>query len=109
MQRSRLLGFISVGRLHAQDGSLTRLGSYREGARNEAAAEIVAHSTVTDRLFALNGAKKTADILDARNPLALTRIGNLSIPPEAGVAAQSFAVQNGIVAIAVEASLKAHS
>lgn len=92
--------------LRAQDISLTPLGSYREGTYNEGAAEIVAHDPGTQRLFVVNGAKRTVDVLDARNPMAITRIGNLAIPAEAGVAANSVAVRNGIVAVAVEASPK---
>lgn len=106
MKLPLLLAPLSVLSLLAQDLSLTPLGSYRDGAYNEGAAEIVAHDPATHRLFVVNGAKKTVDILDARNPLAITRIGNLAIPGEAGAAANSVAVKNGIVAVAVEASPK---
>ncbi len=90
----------------AQAPFLTPLGSYREGSYNEGAAEIVAHDPQTHRLYVVNGAKRTVDILDARDPMRITRIGNLAIPAEAGVAANSVAVRNGVVAVAVEASPK---
>lgn len=106
MKRSLLLASLSTLCLVAQDISLTPLGSYREGTYNESAAEIVAHDPATHRLFVVNGAKKTVDILDARNPLSITRIGNLAIPAEVGAAANSVAVKNGIVAVAVEANPK---
>jgi 2',3'-cyclic-nucleotide 2'-phosphodiesterase / 3'-nucleotidase / 5'-nucleotidase len=106
MKRSLLLASVSSFCLLAQDISLTPLGSYREGAYNESAAEIVAHDPQTHRLFVVNASKKTVDILDARNPMSITRIGNLAIPESAGAAPNSVAVRNGIVAVAVEASPK---
>jgi hypothetical protein len=109
MKRAHLLAFLSISfgiGLLAQDISLTPLGSYRDGAYNEGAAEIVAHDPQTQRLFVVNGAKRTVDILDARNPMNITRVGNLAIPETAGVAANSVSVRNGIVAVAVEANPK---
>lgn len=92
--------------LLAQDPSLTVLGTYRTGQFDEGAAEISAHDPATQRLFVVNGADKTIDILDIRNPAAPTRITQVKMPVDVGAAANSVAVKNGIVAVAVEAADK---
>jgi hypothetical protein len=89
--------------VQGQDPSLRVLGTYRSGAYNAGAAEIVAHDPATQRLFVVNGADKKVDVLDMRNPAQLTRIRQLEIPAAHGAAANSVAVRNGIVAVAVEA------
>lgn len=105
LRRAGLLGCISIA-LYAQDPTLTPLGTFRTGIYNQGAAEIVAHDPQTQRLFVVNGADRTIDILDARNPREPGRISQVRIPAEWGVAANSVAVKNGIVAVAVEAMPK---
>jgi len=90
----------------AQDPVLNVLGTYRTGSYNVSAAEIAAHDPQTQRLFVVNGADRTIDVLDMRNPSNMTRINRLSFAAEVGFAANSVAVKNGIVAVAVEASPK---
>jgi len=90
----------------AQDPVMTVLGTYRTGSYNRSAAEIAAHDPQTQRLFVVNGADKTIDILDMRNPMNMTRISRITFSGEVGSAANSVAVKNGIVAVAVEAALK---
>ena len=82
------------------------LGTYRTGSYNVSAAEIAAHDPQTQRLFVVNGADRTVDVLDMRNPANMTRINRITIASEVGFAANSVAVKNGIVAVAVEASPK---
>jgi 2',3'-cyclic-nucleotide 2'-phosphodiesterase / 3'-nucleotidase / 5'-nucleotidase len=108
MPRIHLIAFtfLACFAAQAQDPVLTVLGTYRDGAYNVSAAEIVAHDPATQRLFVVNGAARVVDVLDMRNPMQLTRINRLSIAPEVGFAANSVAVKNGIVAVAVEANPK---
>src|SRR5688572_21179941 len=86
----------------AQPPRLSVVGTFRAGPYNQGAAEIVAHDPVTQRLFVVNGADATIDILDMRTPSALRRISQVTIPAEHGRAANSVAVRNGVVAVAVE-------
>ena len=86
-----------------QHPKLSVLGTFRAGPFDEGAAEIVAHDPASQRLFVVNGADRTVDILDMKTPSALRRIAQISIPSEYGRAANSLAVRNGIVAVAVEA------
>jgi 2',3'-cyclic-nucleotide 2'-phosphodiesterase / 3'-nucleotidase / 5'-nucleotidase len=105
MSRLVLLAFLPLT-LMAQDPVLSVLGTYRTGSYNVGAAEIAAHDPQTQRLFVVNGADKVIDILDMRNPANMTRVGRISFTPEIGAAANSVAVKNGIVAVAVEADPK---
>ena len=89
-----------------QHPKLSVLGTFRAGPFDEGAAEIVAHDPASRRLFVVNGADRTVDILDMKTPSALRRIAQISIPSEYGRAANSLAVRNGIVAVAVEADPK---
>ncbi|GAB4404472.1 MAG: choice-of-anchor I family protein [Bryobacter sp.] len=104
MKRSILALTLLCVQLGAQSISLSPLGSYRDGAFDAGAAEIVAHDPATHRLFVVNGGKKSIDILDARDPMRLTRIGTLEIPAAAGDAPNSVAINNGIVAVAMQAA-----
>ena len=92
--------------LAAQDPSLTVLGTFRTGKFDVGAAEISAHDPRTQRLFVVNGADKTIDILDIRNPAAPTRLSQVKMPVDVGDSANSVAVKNGIVAVAVQAADK---
>lgn len=92
--------------LLAQDPVMSVLGTFRTGSYNTGAAEIAAHDPQTQRLFVVNGADKVIDILDMRNPMNMTRIGRITFTAEIGATANSVAVKNGIVAVAVEANPK---
>lgn len=105
MFRLSLLSF-AILPLFAQDLVMNVLGTYRTGAYNVSAAEIAGHDPATQRLFVVNGADKVVDILDMRNPANMTRVGRLSFSAELGAAANSVAVKNGIVAVAIEADPK---
>ncbi len=97
---------ITMSVAQAQPPKLTVLGSFRDGAFNEGAAEIVAHDPATQRLYVVNGAARTIDVLDMRTPSSLRRISQLTIPVEHGRSANSVAVRNGVVAVAVEAEVR---
>jgi 2',3'-cyclic-nucleotide 2'-phosphodiesterase/3'-nucleotidase/5'-nucleotidase len=89
-----------------QDPKLSVLGSFRAGPFNQGAAEIVAHDPASQRLFVVNGADKTIDIIDIKDPAKPNRIAQIAIPMEHGVSANSVAVRNGIVAVAAEALVR---
>jgi len=93
--------------------ALTLLGTYATGVFDEGAAEIVVHDPASQRLFVTNADANTVDILSITDPsnvgliatidldgLDLTSFG---IPAGAFGGANSVAVNDGIVAIAVEA------
>jgi hypothetical protein len=69
------------------------------------AAEIPAYDAASRRLFLVNGAAATVDVVDLSNPAAPRRIGTLDLAGT-GAAANSVAVHDGLVAVAVEASPK---
>ncbi|MFL1407573.1 choice-of-anchor I family protein [Marinobacter sp. M1N3S26] len=83
------------------------LGTWQSGGDvfDESAAEIVAHDPMNQRLFVVNANDRTVDVLDLRDPAHLTRVATIDATREGG-AANSVAVRNGLVAVAVEASDK---
>src|SRR5262245_44633883 len=90
----------------AKDFSLTPIGRYTNDAPFElSAAEIVTHDPVSQRLYVGNARDIRVDILDIRDPANPTKVGHLDLAPY-GKVVNSVAVQNGIVAVAVEATVK---
>lgn len=83
------------------DLTLSPLGTYATGAWDEGASEIVAFDKQTQRLFVVNAQAGTVDVLDASQPGALTKVGELSTP-----GANSVAVSHGLVAVAEQADPK---
>lgn len=85
--------------------ALSPLGTYKTGIYDASAAEIVVHDPATQRLFVVNANTPSVDVLDIRNPSRPTKL--FAIDPSAyGAAANSVAVSNGIVAIAIESAVK---
>lgn len=86
---------------------LEKIGGYAH-AGGASSAEITAFDPISQRLFVVNGALASIDVLDFSHPEAPTLI--TSIPAStfgAGLAAvNSVAVHNGIVALAIEANPK---
>lgn len=82
--------------------------THTDGQGGAGAAEIVAHDPVTKRLFVVNGAQGTLDVLDfskADQPALIQTINSTNLWAEAG-GINSVAVNNGFVALAVQASVK---
>lgn len=77
---------------------LTKIGNFATGAFDEGAAEIVAYDPVTQRLFTVNGADKTVDVLDLSGGGDPVRINQIAVSDLTSVA---FA--NGILAVACPA------
>src|SRR5687768_4918516 len=80
---------------------LTPIGTYASGVFAAGSAEIAAYDAETRRLFVVNAAAVSVDILDISNPTRPTKVGGISLVPVGGVA-NSVAVRDGTVAVAVE-------
>jgi 2',3'-cyclic-nucleotide 2'-phosphodiesterase/3'-nucleotidase/5'-nucleotidase len=86
--------------------SLRLLGRYQHAnGYSPGAAEIVSYDAATRRLFVVNPADSTVDIIDISVPNRPVRFGQIDTTPY-GAAANSVAVRNGVVAIAIEAQNK---
>lgn len=83
--------------------TLERIGAYEGGVLG--AAEITAFDAGTARLFVVNGANGTVDVLDLRDPKAPRLIGTINVS-SLGAGVNSVAVHDGLVALAIEASPK---
>ena len=88
-----------------KDISLTPLGVYRTGVFDQGGSEIAAYDPQTRRVFAVNLRDQRIDVLDMSDPTAPSL--TLTIPvTQWGNQANSVAVRDGIVAVAVEATVK---
>jgi hypothetical protein len=85
--------------------TLQQLDTYVSGAFAEGAAEIVAYDPFTRRIFVVNAADVTVDVLDGSKPGALSRIDSIDASALGG-SANSVAVHGGVLAVAVEADDK---
>jgi DNA-binding beta-propeller fold protein YncE len=83
--------------------SLTKIGGYDGAAVG--AAEITAYDAASRRLFVVNGANGTVDVLDLSNPSLPVRVGGISAAALGG-GINSVAVNDGLVALAIEATVK---
>jgi hypothetical protein len=87
------------------DFSLNIIGQYQTGVFDEGAAEIVAHDPSTQRLFVVNADAASVDVLDINDPTNPQLIGTIDAT-ELGAGANSVAVHEGLVAVAIEAEDK---
>lgn len=83
--------------------SMQKIGGFSGAAVG--AAEITAYDADSRRLFVVNGANNTVDVLDLSDPSAPKRIDTI-LGASFGAGINSVAVHGGLVAIAVEASPK---
>ncbi len=84
--------------------TLQKIGEFAGGGNG--AAEITAFDDVSKRLFVVNGALGSVDVLDLRNPSNPKRIARIEAGALGGGAANSVDTNNGVVAIAVQAANK---
>ena len=84
---------------------LVPLGTYETGIFDESAAEIVVHDPVTQRLFVVNASVPAVDVLDVSDPSNPIKLFELD-PSAFGAGANSVAISNGIVAVAIENEVK---
>lgn len=94
---------LAFGPTSAQAGGVTLkpIGTYSSGIWNAGGAEIVAYDEDKERLFVVNAQAATVDVLDIRNPKNPTKITSLDFTAIGGVA-NSVAVHDGIIAVALE-------
>lgn len=83
--------------------SMTKIGAFDGGVLG--ASEITAFDPASKRLFVVNGANATVDVLDISNPTLPVRAGSISVAA-LGAGVNSVAVNDGLVALAIEANPK---
>lgn len=81
---------------------LIPIGSFATGIFDEGAAEIVAHDPASQRAFFTNADANSVSVLDVQNPFAPTQINDIDMSTY-GDGVNSVTINNGIVAVAVEA------
>lgn len=87
--------------------SLKKISAFETGVFGKSAAEIPAYDPATKRLFVVNAQKGVVDVLDVSQPERPKYIGELSARHLLeGSEVNSVAVQNGVVALAVQAKIK---
>ncbi|HQU74074.1 MAG: choice-of-anchor I family protein [Calditrichaeota bacterium] len=84
---------------------INKIGGYTTGVFAQGAAEILAHDPDTQRLFVINGAQSSIDVLDISNPHAPALLFSIDLTPY-GHQANSVAVSEGLVVAAVESDPK---
>ncbi|HTU66911.1 MAG TPA: choice-of-anchor I family protein [Steroidobacteraceae bacterium] len=105
---SAALGIVSLS-AHAADGKngsgfeLSVLGSYSTGL-GAGAAEIVSYDKQSRRLFTINAAASSVDILSVANPAAPTLIKRLDL--SALGSPNSVDAHDGVIAVAIQAPVK---
>jgi len=82
---------------------MSKIGGFDGGVIG--ASEITAYDSATRRLFVVNGANGSVDVLDISNPTAPARVGSINVAAIGG-AVNSVAIDNGLVALAIEANPK---
>lgn len=83
--------------------SMEKIGAYDGVVLG--AAEITAFDPASKRLFVVNGANGSVDVLDLSNPASPKLLGTISVAAIGG-GVNSVAIHDGLVALAVEAKLK---
>jgi hypothetical protein len=83
--------------------TVEKIGGFTGGGA--AAAEITAFDPGGRRLFVVNGALGTVDVLDLSTPSAPAKVGTISVA-QLGAGVNSVAVYDGLVALAVEGAVK---
>ncbi len=82
---------------------LEKIGGFDGAATG--AAEITAYDAASKRLFVVNGANGTVDVLDLSTPTAPVKLTTLDVSA-LGAGVNSVAVHDGLVALAIEAAPK---
>ena len=90
------------------NATLSVLGTYRTGVFEQGAAEIVAFDAATKRIFVVNAAATTVDVLDASQPEAPQLLSTIDASALGG-SANSVAVKNGLVAVAIQDEVKTNA
>ena len=80
---------------------LTSIGTYETDIFDESAAEIPAYDPISQRLFVVNANSASVEVLDLSNPSSPTKINEIDATDYGGIA-NSVAIKNGVVAVAIE-------
>ncbi|MBW4485063.1 MAG: choice-of-anchor I family protein [Tildeniella torsiva UHER 1998/13D] len=80
---------------------LVPLGTYETGVFDASAAEIVVYDPGSQRLFVVNAQVPAVEVLDISDPANPTKLFDID-PSAYGAGANSVAISNGIVAVAIE-------
>ncbi|QGX38366.1 choice-of-anchor I family protein [Permianibacter aggregans] len=96
---------------NARNGRLHQIGRYESGIFEDGGAEIVAYDAGTMRLFVVNASDNSIDVLDITNPSQPEKLNTIDVAAQDSASftsggANSVAVKNGILAVAVEADVK---
>jgi len=87
--------------------SVAFLGRYVAGQFEQSAAEIPAYDPITKRVFVVNAQSGQVDVLDLSDPAAPRKINTLAADAIlAGSEINSIAIQNGLLAAAIQPSDK---
>jgi hypothetical protein len=81
--------------------TINPIGTYATGIFDQSAAEIVAHDPESQRLFIVNANQVTVEVLDISDTTNIEKIAEINSSDFGGVA-NSVAVANGLVVVAVE-------
>lgn len=84
---------------------LSLIGRYSSGLFDESAAEIVAYDPANARLFVVNAAAVTVDVLNLADPANPVLLDTIDASAEGG-GANSVDVFDGVAAVAIEAAVK---
>ncbi|MEI2414702.1 choice-of-anchor I family protein [Orrella sp. JC864] len=86
---------------------LSLLGRFETGQFDVSAAEIPAFDPATRRAFVVNALAGAVDVLDLSDPAKPVRVGGLDASAiAAGAEVNSIAVQDGLIALAIQAANK---
>jgi len=92
---------------NAQEISLTKLSTYETGIFDESAAEIASYDEKNGYLVFVNAEDNEVVILNMADPENPVKVRAIDVETEvSGGKANSVAVQNGVIAVAVEADAK---
>ena len=98
--------------------ALTFAGRYSSGTFDESAAEIVTYDSATQQAFVVNANSGQVDVIDISSPSTPTKMDSLNVAADVAAAisalssadqlgaANSVAVNNGVIAVAIEADNK---
>ncbi len=85
--------------------SLKPIGTYASGIFDRGGAEIVAYDSRTRRLFVVNAQAATVDVLSIWDPSRPRKVAQIDVTLF-GAVANSVAVHQGVIAVAVESAVK---
>ena len=96
---------------NARNGRLVQIGRYSSGIFADGGAEIVAYDPQSQRLFVVNAGDNSIDVLDLSNPASPEKLNTIQVADQdrdsfVSGGANSVAVKNGLLAVAVEADVK---